>query len=66
MRIELNCAVCGENRFSLGEQVSDACRVHCSECGHDIGTLGDLKERIAEEVLRRSSGPAKSAERNDA
>ena len=57
MRIELNCAVCGENRFNLGDVLEGDAIVLCSACGHEIGTLAELKERIATEVLRRASAP---------
>jgi uncharacterized Zn finger protein len=55
MRIELNCAVCGQNRFTIIQSVKDDAMVRCSDCGHEIGTMEELKERVAAEVLRRSS-----------
>lgn len=56
LRIEMNCAVCGQNRFTILEGLDDdAADVNCSECGHHIGTMGELKERVAAEVLSRSS-----------
>jgi len=55
MRIELNCAECGSNRFALDEVQSDSTIVRCGDCGHIVGTLGELKERIAQEVISRSS-----------
>lgn len=57
MRIELNCAVCGENRFSLDGEVEDETIIRCNECGHEIGTMADLKEKVADEVLRRTLRP---------
>jgi len=54
MCIDLSCAVCGKNRFSLTEANSDSSAVSCVDCGHEIGTLGDLKQKIAEEVMRRA------------
>jgi hypothetical protein len=54
MRIELNCAVCGENSFNLEGGQSDDTRILCANCGHEIGTLQQLKERVAEEVMSRS------------
>jgi uncharacterized Zn finger protein len=54
MRIEINCARCGNNRFSLqGEQRDDA-TIYCGDCGHHIGTLAQLKDRVAAEVIKRS------------
>ena len=55
MMIELNCAVCGENRFTLGEHLTDACEVRCHDCGHAIGTLGELKDLFARAVVSRAS-----------
>lgn len=57
MRIDLACAVCGKNRFSLEGAEDDGSLIYCEECGHKIGTLGKLKERIAQEVLRRRNEP---------
>ena len=54
MKIELNCAVCGENKFDLREDHANDAHVYCAVCGHEIGTLAELKERVADEVLRRS------------
>ena len=55
MRIDLACAECGNNHFTLDEAHSDLCIVRCRDCGHRIGTLAELKERVAEEVFRRST-----------
>lgn len=53
MRIELNCAKCGENKFDLHHTVADDTYVSCAACGHKIGTMAELKERVADEVLKR-------------
>ena len=63
MKIELNCAVCGNNRFTLNEADSDDSVISCEECEHALGTLGELKDRVAAEVVRRSlESSSKSAE----
>lgn len=54
LRIELNCVGCGGNRFSLDQGNSDRSLVICEDCGREIGTLGSLKSRMAEEVIKRS------------
>ncbi len=54
MRIDLNCACCGSNRFSMDQAESDHSLIRCLDCGHLIGTLGNLKEQVAAEVLRRT------------
>jgi uncharacterized Zn finger protein len=55
MRIELNCGQCGQNRFDIVEDHADHVHVHCAECRHDMGTMAELKERLAAEVLRRAN-----------
>ena len=55
MRIELNCAECGQNRFTIVRGMEDAETVFCSNCGHSIGTMADLKARVAAEVERRAN-----------
>ena len=51
MRIDLACAECGKNKFGLDEAEHDECLIFCQECGHEIGTLGQLKETVALAVL---------------
>lgn len=58
MRIELTCAECGKNRFNLGHGAEDDSVIRCDFCGHVIGTLAELKERVAAEVLRRAATPS--------
>jgi uncharacterized Zn finger protein len=55
MRIELNCAECGQNDFTIIRGMADDAIVSCSVCGHKIGTMGELKERVAAEVIKRSA-----------
>jgi uncharacterized Zn finger protein len=61
MRINLECAECGGNRFALDEAETDSCVIRCSDCGHEIGTLAELKERVAAEVIRGSVGDSAPA-----
>lgn len=51
MRIELSCTACGNNHFSFPEAGGDRALVTCSDCGHEVGTLGQLKEKVAEMVM---------------
>lgn len=60
MKIELKCALCGGNNFEFGGAQSDECSVACGDCNHVIGTLGELKLKLAEEVIRRS-GPRETS-----
>jgi uncharacterized Zn finger protein len=57
MRIDLSCAECGKNRFSLSEAESDACMTRCEDCGHEVGTLGELKRHFAAAVTRQAVSP---------
>lgn len=54
MKIELNCAKCGQNHFNLADGFADHAVVTCNDCGHRVGTMAEVKERVAAEVLRRS------------
>jgi len=55
MRIELTCAECGKNSFNLGHGAEDDSVIRCNVCGHVIGTLAELKEWVAAEVLKRAA-----------
>jgi uncharacterized Zn finger protein len=54
MRIELTCAQCGENSFDLAPAAEDDSVIRCNFCGHVIGTMAELKERVVSEVLKRA------------
>ena len=53
MRIDLACANCGSNSFNLGHETDDDSLICCDLCRHQIGTMAELKERVAAEVLKR-------------
>jgi len=55
MRIELSCAKCGTNSFDLGHGPEDDSVICCNACRHMIGTMGELKEQLAAEVLKRAA-----------
>lgn len=57
VRIDLACPACGNNHFSLTEAEEDSTLVQCEDCGHLIGTLGELKQMVADAVLRRKNCP---------
>ena len=57
MRIELNRAVCGDNNFDLRENHANDAYVRCAACGHEIGTLAQLKQRVADEAFRSARKP---------
>jgi DNA-directed RNA polymerase subunit RPC12/RpoP len=61
MRIELKCARCGKNSFNLGKGAEDDSLIRCELCGHEIGTMAELKERVAAEVLRLAANRNASA-----
>ena len=51
MPIQLVCPTCGNNRFDYPDR--DSGPVLCQFCGENIGTLGEVKAKIAEEVTKR-------------
>lgn len=55
MHIELTCAECHKNSFNLGEGSGDDTIIRCMFCGHEIGTMAQLKERVAAEVLKQAA-----------
>ena len=55
MKFEIDCAACGSNNFHLNDAQTDECVVTCADCGHVLGTMGELKERLAAEVISRSN-----------
>jgi uncharacterized Zn finger protein len=57
MRIELACAACGKNRFVFPEGGDDSTIVACEDCGHIIGSMGELKQAVAEAVISKSRRP---------
>lgn len=52
LKIDLSCGECGSNRLDIPAQANDDSPVVCEECGHALGTLGDVKSRVEEAVLR--------------
>lgn len=54
MRIELKCASCGGNNFKLDDQLEEDAQIVCDDCGHAIGSLAQLKAKLADEVMRRA------------
>jgi uncharacterized Zn finger protein len=51
MRIELTCAECGQNDFRLDKVDDPLALVTCNECGHLVGTLQTLQDRVLEQLL---------------
>lgn len=54
LSIDLACAQCGSNRLDIPASAADDSPVVCEECGHVLGSLGDVKSRVEQAVLRRS------------
>ena len=52
MRVDLSCAICGGNNFSLDEAESDNSQIVCRDCGHEVGTFGRVKELLLAELRR--------------
>ena len=52
LKVDLSCAECGSNRLAIPADASDDSPVVCEECGHALGSLGEVKTRVEEAVLR--------------
>jgi predicted nucleic acid-binding Zn ribbon protein len=52
MAPEVTCEDCGGNRFRYPPSLNDDTLIVCEDCGQSVGSVGDLKARIAAEVLR--------------
>lgn len=52
LRIDLSCGECGSNRLDIPAQAGDHSPVVCEECGHALGSLGEVKNRVEQAVLR--------------
>ena len=51
--IDLSCGQCGGNRLDIPALATDDSPVVCEDCGHALGSLGELKTRVERAVLRR-------------
>lgn len=56
LRIDLSCGECGSNRLDIPAGAGDESPVVCAECGHALGSLGDVKTRVEQAVLRGRGG----------
>ena len=55
MKIELNCAQCGSNRFNYPLVMARDSVITCADCGHEIGTVAELQDKVVHELeLRRA------------
>lgn len=52
LKIDLSCGACGSNRIDIPAQAQDDGPVLCGDCGHRLGSLGDLKSQVERAVLR--------------
>jgi hypothetical protein len=50
----LACAVCGKNNFDFPEAGGDDALVTCAECGHEVGTLAQVKDAVANAVTHKT------------
>ena len=56
MRIELNCLMCGGNRFIYPLKLTDQSLIVCDDCGHEVGTVAELQQKVIQELANRSAG----------
>lgn len=57
MRIDLTCANCQQNRFNYPPDDDDAAMVTCGDCGFALGSVGALKQAVANAVLNGDRAP---------
>jgi hypothetical protein len=50
--IDLSCRTCGSNRIAFNQAASDAFVVLCEDCGGRVGTYGELKRTVAEQLAQ--------------
>ena len=53
MRIDLTCAECGGNRFDYPLVLEDEASITCADCGHTIGTVADLQQKVLDALAER-------------
>jgi hypothetical protein len=51
MHISLSCRACGGNSFTIEDARDDSSTIRCRDCDHVVGTLGQVKARVARQVL---------------
>ena len=56
--ITINCPHCGGNHFGFPERGDDDSEVTCQDCDRVVGTLGDLKNEVAQRVIGSSAADA--------
>jgi uncharacterized Zn finger protein len=55
MKIDLRCRECGGNHFRIDTVKRDDAIITCQECGHQVGTLGDVKKQVVAQVRDSTS-----------
>jgi hypothetical protein len=63
MTPKLNCGNCGSDRFAYPFKVTDDSTIDCQDCGATVGTVAELRVRVASQIAHGSATPASSATR---
>jgi hypothetical protein len=53
--VEIHCELCGSANYSIGAGAGDDAPIQCNDCGADQGTLGELKDALAQQALDQSA-----------
>lgn len=56
LTIDLSCGECGGNRIRIPALATDDSAIVCEDCGHRLGSLGELKLQVERAVLRGETG----------
>ena len=65
MRVELSCAVCGGNNLGLDEAETDSSEIACRDCGHEVGTFGQVKAIVLPELTQLRTRKSDRERRDD-
>ena len=52
LSVDLSCGRCGGNRLEIPARADDESPIACQDCGHSLGSLGEIKSRVEQAVLR--------------
>jgi hypothetical protein len=58
MKIELNCANCGGNRFNYPVALTHNSMIVCADCDHEIGTVDELQQKVIDQLASHASPKA--------
>ena len=58
MQLDLVCRECGGNRFDYPFTLNANSVIKCADCGHKVGTVADMQQKVADAMARQAADPA--------